>query len=53
MADDPAKFERYLDRQCIKEHLAPADVARMALWLASSEARHCAGQTFIVDGGVV
>jgi len=52
-ADDPAKFERYLDRQCIKEHLESADVARLALWLASNEARHCAGQTFILDGGVV
>ncbi len=53
MAEDPAKFDRYLDRQCLKEHLEPADVARLALWLASQEARHCAGQTFIVDGGVV
>ncbi|MCA0425457.1 MAG: SDR family oxidoreductase [Proteobacteria bacterium] len=53
MADDPAKFERYLDRQCIKEHLDASDIARMALWLASREARHCAGQTYIVDGGVV
>lgn len=52
-AEDPAKFDRYLDRQCIKEHLEPADVARLALWLSSNEARHCAGQTFILDGGVV
>ena len=52
-ADDPAKVERYLDRQCIKELLEPADVARLALWLASDEARRCSGQTFILDGGVV
>ena len=52
-ADDPAKFGRYLDRQCIKEHLDAADVARLALWLASAESRRCAGQTYIVDGGVV
>jgi NAD(P)-dependent dehydrogenase (short-subunit alcohol dehydrogenase family) len=52
-ADDPAKFDRYLDRQCIKEHLDASDVARLALWLSSKESRRCAGQTFIVDGGVV
>ena len=52
-ADDPAKLARYLDRQCLKEPLAPADIARMALWLASAESRMCAGQTYIVDGGVV
>lgn len=52
-ADDPAKFARYLERQCIKEHLEAADVARLALWLASAESRRCAGQTYIVDGGVV
>lgn len=52
-AEDPAKFERYLDRQCLKEHLEPADIARLALWLASNEARRCAGQTFVLDGGVV
>jgi NAD(P)-dependent dehydrogenase (short-subunit alcohol dehydrogenase family) len=52
-AEDPAKFDRYLDRQCIKEHLDAADVARLALWLASDESRRCAGQTYIVDGGVV
>ncbi|MBL8587274.1 MAG: SDR family oxidoreductase [Methylobacteriaceae bacterium] len=53
MAEDPAKFERYLERQCVKEHLEASDVARLALWLASAESRRCAGQTYIVDGGVV
>ncbi len=52
-ADDPAKLARYLERQCLKEPLAPADIARLALWLASGESRMCAGQTYIVDGGVV
>ncbi len=52
-ADDPAKLARYLERQCLKEPLVPADIARMALWLASAESRMCAGQTYIVDGGVV
>lgn len=52
-ATDPSKFKSYLDRQCLKEHLEPADVARLALFLASSESRRCTGQVFIVDGGVV
>ncbi len=52
-AEEPGKVARYLERQCIKEPLDAADVARMALWLASDESRRCAGQTFIVDGGVV
>ena len=51
--DDPAKLQSYLARQCIKEPLDADDVARMVLWLASAESRHCAGQTYIVDGGVV
>ena len=52
-AEDPAKRERYLERQCIKEPLDADDVARLALWLASAESRRCSGQTFIIDGGVV
>lgn len=52
-ADDPAKRARYLERQCVKEPLDAGDVARLALWLASGESRRVAGQTFIVDGGVV
>jgi len=52
-ADDPAKFKAYLDRQCLKEHLAPDDVARLVLWLASAESRRCSGQTFVLDAGVV
>jgi len=52
-AEDPAKFKAYLDRQCLKEHLAPDDVAKLVLWLASAESRRCSGQTFVLDAGVV
>ncbi len=47
------KFSEYLEAQCLKEHLLPPDVARMALWLAADDSRLVTAQTFIVDGGVV
>ncbi|MBB6357881.1 NAD(P)-dependent dehydrogenase (short-subunit alcohol dehydrogenase family) [Aminobacter aganoensis] len=47
------KFADYLTRQCLKEHLLPPDIARMALFLAADDSRLITGQTFIVDGGVV
>lgn len=51
-ARHPEKFAQYLDRQCLKEHLEPGDVAEMALWLAADESRRCTGHTYFVDGGV-
>jgi NAD(P)-dependent dehydrogenase (short-subunit alcohol dehydrogenase family) len=53
MATAPEKFAQYLERQCLKEHLAPADIARLALWLAADDSRLATGQTYILDGGVV
>lgn len=47
------KFNEYLEVQCLKEHLLPPDIARMALWLAADDSRLVTAQTFIVDGGVV
>jgi NAD(P)-dependent dehydrogenase (short-subunit alcohol dehydrogenase family) len=47
------KFDEYLEAQCLKEHLLPPDIARMALWLAADDSRLVTAQTFIVDGGVV
>jgi NAD(P)-dependent dehydrogenase (short-subunit alcohol dehydrogenase family) len=29
----------------------PADIARMALWLAADDSRMCTSQTWVVDGG--
>ncbi|RUT28269.1 SDR family oxidoreductase [Arsenicitalea aurantiaca] len=47
------KFAEYLEAQCLKEHLLPPDIARMALFLAAEDSRLITAQTFIVDGGVV
>lgn len=47
------KFTEYLEAQCLKEHLLPPDIARMALFLAADDSRLITSQTFIVDGGVV
>jgi NAD(P)-dependent dehydrogenase (short-subunit alcohol dehydrogenase family) len=44
--------EREIDRaQCLPGRLLPADIARMALWLAADDSRMCTGQTWVVDGG--
>ena len=37
--------------QCLKEKVFPADVARMALWLAADDSRMCTSQTWVVDAG--
>lgn len=41
------------ERQCLKERLYPADIARMALFLAADDSRMCTSQAFIVDAGWV
>jgi NAD(P)-dependent dehydrogenase (short-subunit alcohol dehydrogenase family) len=50
---DPTKFSRYLERQCLKQHLQPEHIAELALWLCADESAMCTGQTFVMDGGVV
>ena len=45
--------QHFLDTQALKFRLDAEDVVAMALWLASDDARGCAGQAFIVDGGIV
>ncbi|HEY1138964.1 MAG TPA: SDR family oxidoreductase, partial [Lysobacter sp.] len=52
-AANPAKFDDYLQRQCLKRHLVPDDIAQWALWLCADESAMCTGQTLIVDGGVI
>lgn len=49
-----AEGERQIDdRQCLKDRLYPADIARMVLFLAADDSRMCSSQHFIVDGGWV
>ncbi len=44
--------EREIDRaQCLPGRVMPADIARMALWLAADDSRMCTSQTWVVDGG--
>lgn len=44
--------EREIDRaQCLPGRVMPADIARMALWLAADDSGMCTAQTWVVDGG--
>ncbi|WGH79930.1 SDR family NAD(P)-dependent oxidoreductase [Jannaschia ovalis] len=49
----PEALQAHLDRQCLKEHLTPADIVNPTLFLASDASRMMTGQTMAVDGGVV
>lgn len=49
-----AEGERQIEeRQCLPDRVHPADIARMALFLAADDSRMCSSQNFIVDGGWV
>ena len=49
----PEDLAAHLDRQCLKEHLKPADLVGACLFLASKASRMMTGQALVVDGGVV
>lgn len=42
-----------LASQCLKQRILPADIARLALFLASDDARMCTGHAYLVDAGLV
>jgi D-xylose 1-dehydrogenase len=48
----PELEKHFLDTQALKFRLIGQDIAAMTLFLASDDARACAGQAFIVDGGI-
>jgi D-xylose 1-dehydrogenase len=47
----PEAEESIARNQCLPDKLYPDDVARMLLWLAADDSRHCTAQRWIVDGG--
>ncbi|MFW8596078.1 SDR family NAD(P)-dependent oxidoreductase [Cribrihabitans neustonicus] len=49
----PEALAAHLERQCLKDHLAPQDIVDAALFLASDTSRMMTGQAMVVDGGVV
>ncbi len=53
LATDPAKAKQdALARHAVRRFGKPADIAAMAVWLASDEAGFATGQLFTVDGGM-
>lgn len=47
----PELEQTVLNGQCLKELIEPNEVAQMAAFLASDDARMCTNQTYAVDGG--
>ncbi len=50
---NPKDLAAHLERQCLKEHLAPRDIVDATLFLASRASRMMTSQAMVVDGGVV
>jgi D-xylose 1-dehydrogenase len=47
----PDGEKELLQRQCLKRHLIPDELARFTVFLASDEASACTNQHYVVDGG--
>ena len=51
--EDSEEAKRKIEQGISLKHYAtPRDIARMILFLASDESRHCTGSIYMVDGGV-
>ena len=49
----PEGLAAHVDRQCLKDTLAPEDIAGGVLFLASGASRMMTGQALVIDGGLV
>ena len=49
----PEGLSAHLDRQCLKDTLAPKDIVGGTLFLASDSSKMMTGQVLVIDGGVV
>jgi NAD(P)-dependent dehydrogenase (short-subunit alcohol dehydrogenase family) len=49
----PEVEQGFLTRQHLKSRVLPEDVAAVALFLASDDARMCTGHSYLVDGGLL
>lgn len=49
----PEGLSAHLDRQCLKDTLAPEDIVGGTLFLASDSSKMMTGQVLVIDGGVV
>ncbi|MBA3586685.1 MAG: SDR family oxidoreductase, partial [Chloroflexi bacterium] len=50
--DDPALLEELVQSIPLKRAAQPEEIARLAVFLASSDADYCTGSTFTMDGGL-
>ena len=48
---DPAEEAKLVEAQCLDGRIQPSDVAALALFLASDDARMCTGHEYWVDAG--
>ena len=49
----PESMAAHIEKQCLKQHLEPADIVQPVLFLASTASAMITGQCVNVDGGTV
>ncbi|PLS75199.1 MAG: short-chain dehydrogenase [Actinobacteria bacterium] len=51
--DDPALLDKQVQSIPLKRAADPAEIARLAVFLASSDANYVTGSTYVMDGGLM